>query len=312
MRSDVVSESEVFETITASWTRLVEEDDSAILGIAGATAVGKTQLSLALAEAFEAEIVSADSRQLYRHLDIGTAKPSAGERARVRHHFVDCLEPDQAYSAVQFAEDAAERIREIQRRGKRAIVVGGSTLYLDALLMGKPGAPSLSPHIRERLEVRLHEEGIGVLANEVRSHHASGDIDYANPHRVIRELASLLETGRSVSDFPRRLTPPFRCATYVLNRERSELYSRIEQRVDGMLTLGLLDEVAWLLARGFTLESAPGLRTIGYQEPIRHLSGVIDYDEMVRLMKRNTRRYAKRQLTFFRNQWERAQWVTLA
>ncbi len=283
---------------------------ASVLILAGPTAVGKTELSLQLAEQMSAEIVSADSRQVYRRLDIGTAKPTPEELARVRHHFIDELDLEEPFSAGRFAEAAWERIREIHARGRAALVVGGSTLYLYALQYGLAEIPTVSAGTRAAIEERLGREGAEALYRELQSvdPEAAATMDPTKTQRLVRALEVYHETGEPISSFQRKtIRPPFNFRTVVLTRDRAALYERINRRVDLMLDAGLLDEVAGLLEAGFDPSVNP-LRTIGYQEPIRFLQGEISREEMVRLIKRNTRRYAKRQLTWYRR-FSDVRWV---
>jgi tRNA dimethylallyltransferase len=265
--------------------------------------VGKTERSLALAEALGAEIVSADSRQVYRGLDVGTAKPSPAERARVPHHFVDARAPDAPWTAGQFAREAEGRIGEILGRGRVPLVVGGSTLYLDALVHGLADVPAAPPEVRAALmREAATPEGRARLVAELAAADpaAAATIDHANPQRLVRALEVLRATGQPPSAFQQeRPRPAYRWRVVVLTRPRETLYQRIDTRVDAMLAAGLVEENRRLLAEGHALDASP-FRTIGYQEPLAYLRGEIGYDEMVRLLKQNTRRYAKRQLTWFR------------
>lgn len=285
---------------------------SRILAILGPTAVGKTELSLTLAERFDAEIISADSRQIYRPLTIGTAKPSAEELARVPHHFINELDLSDPFSAGRFAEAANARIAEILDRRRVPLVVGGSTLYLEALLHGLAEVPPTTDATRQRLMARLAEEGSERLFDElVRFDPSSAaTMDPTKSQRIVRALEVYLDTGKPLSYYhERRPQPLYRFAPVVLTRPRGALYDRINRRVDAMLAGGLLDENRRLLKAGY----APGmnpLRTIGYREPIAHLEGRIEYEEMVRQLKQNSRRYAKRQLTWFRRRSD-YRWIDL-
>ena len=273
------------------------------LCIVGPTAVGKTALSLSLAHRWDAEIVSADSRQIYRELTIGTAKPTPDEREGIPHHFIDersLSEPP--YSAGAFADDANARIRQIVERGRVPIIVGGSTLYIHALQEGLADIPDVDSSVRERLETRLDEEGAQALYDELLEVDPAqaAKADPTKTHRVMRALEVYHGTGHTLTSFyENQPEPPFTYRTVVLHRDRQRLYDRINERVDRMLNAGLLDEVRRVMDGPVNLDEPP-LSTIGYREPTQHLQGAYDYDEMVRLIKRNTRRYAKRQLTWFR------------
>lgn len=274
----------------------------AFLILTGPTAVGKTDLSLRLARHLQAEIISADSRQVYRQLDIGTAKPSIEERAGIPHHFIDELDLDEPFSAGAFEREANARIRAILDRGRVPLVVGGSTLYLHALKHGLADIPPVGDDIRAAIQARLVDEGPEALYRELATvDPASAErMDPTKTQRLVRALEVYHGTGRPLSSFHAvKPTVPFRFRTVVLYRERENLYRRIEHRVDAMLRDGLLDEVGNLLDQGYDPSLNP-LQTIGYQEPIAYLRGDLGYDEMVDLLKRNTRRYAKRQMTWFR------------
>ena len=278
--------------------------------LTGPTAVGKTALSVRLAEHLGAEIISADSRQVYRELTIGTAKPEADVLARVRHHFIDELDLGEPFSAGQFAEEAEARIREIVERGRVPLVVGGSALYLHALLHGLADVPPVPPAVRTSVEARLAHEGSEALYRELEhvDPASARTMDPTKTQRLVRALEVFHGTGRPLSFYhQRQAPPPFRYRVYVLHRDRADLYSRINRRVDLMLEAGLLDEVRGLLERGADPSANP-LRTIGYQEAIAFLQSEIAREEMVRLIKRNTRRYAKRQLTWFRR-FSDAEWI---
>lgn len=273
------------------------------LTITGPTAVGKTELSLAVAERLDAEIISADSRQVYRGIDVGTATPSSDERDRVPHHFVNERSLRDPFSAGAFADAANARIRDILSRGRVPLVVGGSTLYVHALQEGLADIPDVDPSVRASLERRLEDEGEQALYDElVAVDPAQAEkADPTKTHRVIRALEVYHGTGKPLTYYyENQPEPPFTYCTIVLNRDRERLYERINARVDRMLEHGLLDEVRAVMEMDGVRLDEPPLSTIGYREPIQHVRGDIAYDEMVRLVKRNTRRYAKRQLTWFR------------
>jgi len=281
-----------------------------ILAITGPTCVGKTALSLEIANRIGAEIVSADSRQIYRDLDIGTAKPSVEERGGVPHHFIDTHDPHQSYSAGTFARDAEAVIGDILKRGRTPLVVGGSTLYLSALMNSMAATPPVDAGIRNDLNARLESKGLPPLLAELQAADPIiyKHIDTANPRRVLRALEVYRTSGRPLSSFYKNPhVPTYAYTLMVLYTDRDSLYKDIESRVDRMVSSGLIDEVRGLLANGH--EEAPALNTIGYREPQAYLRGDISLDEMVGLLKRNSRRYAKRQLTWFRKD-ARAVWVS--
>lgn len=279
--------------------------------IAGPTAVGKTDLSLEIAEQLGAEIVSADSRQVYRELTIGTAKPSAEAQERVPHHFIGERSVRNPFSAGAYAREANERIKSIRARGRTALVVGGATLYLHALQYGLAEIPDVDDEVREWLEERLEEEGPQTLYDELAEVDPvqAEKNDPTKTQRVIRALEVYHGTGKPLTHYhEQQPDPPFTYTTIVLNRDREILYNQINRRVDRMLERGLLDEVRDVMDIDGVQLDEPPLSTIGYREPIQHLRGEISYDKMVRLVKRNTRRYAKRQLTWFRR-YDEYTWI---
>jgi tRNA dimethylallyltransferase len=295
----------------ASDSSISPPDTGPFLTIAGPTAVGKTKLSLEVAEELGAEIVSADSRQVYKELTIGTAKPSPEAQERVPHHFIGERSLHEPFSAGTYAEEANERIRSVLDRGHYPLVVGGATLYLHALQYGLADVPDVDDAVRERLEERLDEEGPDALYNELKEVDPT-QAEKADPtktQRVIRALEVYHGTGKPLTYYhENQPEPPFTFTTVVLNRDREKLYDRINRRVDRMLEEGLLDEVRSVMDIDGVQLDEPPLSTIGYREPIQYLRGEIDYDEMVRLVKRNTRRYAKRQLTWFRR-YDEYEWI---
>jgi tRNA dimethylallyltransferase len=289
-------------------------DSGPFLTIAGPTAVGKTELSLDVAEELGAEIVSADSRQVYRELTIGTAKPSSEAQERVPHHFIGERSLHEPFSAGTFADKANERIRSIRDRDRYPLVVGGATLYLHALQYGLADIPDVDDEVRAWLEERLDEEGPDALYEELQEVDPTQaeKSDPTKTQRVVRALEVYHGTGKPLTYYhENQPEPPFSFTTIVLNRDREELYDRINRRVDRMLEEGLLDEVRAVLDIDGVQLDEPPLSTIGYREPIQYLNGEIDYDEMVRLVKRNTRRYAKRQLTWFRR-YDEYTWMDAA
>ena len=271
--------------------------------LTGPTGVGKTDKSLALAQTLDAEIISADSRQVYRELTTGTAKPSASALASVPHHFINERSLGEPWSAGQFAEEANRRIAGILERGRVPLIVGGSTLYLTALIHGLASVPKGDPAIRHALNRQVSTPaGAAELYSRLKQIDPSSAarLDPTKTQRLVRAIEVFQTTGRPMSSFLRDVAPPpYRYQVIVQQRPRAELYKRIDDRVDHMISKGLIDENRQLRANGWRPDTNP-LRTIGYTEPFAYLQGEIDEEEMVRLIKRNTRRYAKRQQTWLR------------
>ena len=280
--------------------------------LTGPTGVGKTAYSIELAKRVNAEIVSVDSRQVYKELTIGTAKPGRDDLASVPHHFISERSLSETYSSGEFARDANSRIADILARNRKPLVTGGSTLYFHALVCGLAPTPEPQLGIRKNLQQRLSDEGIASLYECLRSIDpvTAKNLDVANSSRIIRALEVWYATGVPLSHYHVQHEPPaFEYRIVVLDRDRASLYRRINDRVDHMVESGLIEEVRSLITFGHEglLQS---LRTIGYTETIDYLKGHTDYAEMIRLIKRNTRRYAKRQLTWFRR-YKDATWVYL-
>jgi len=283
-----------------------------VLVIVGPTAVGKTFLSTLIARKLPVEIVSADSRQIYKHLNIGTAKPSREILERIPHHFVDILEPDQEYSAGQFGNEARGVIAQIFQRNHVPLVLGGSGLYIRALLEGFFDNDVKNEKIRESLEHRLQEEGLAALYRDLQKVDpaAARKIHPHNSQRIIRALEVFLASGHRLSELQRKKLPPpdFTALKFGLMKERNALYRDINDRVDQMFREGLLAEVARILDMGFE-KNLNALNTVGYKEVISFLEGQITFEECVDLIKRNSRHYAKRQLTWFRADLD-IRWMT--
>lgn len=278
--------------------------------LVGPTAVGKTEVSLQLAERLDAEIISADSRQIYKYLDIGTAKPDPEALVRVPHHLIDTLELDEEYTAGRFASDARRCIEKIFARERTPLVVGGAGFYIKALLEGLFEAPARDEEVRDNLKQRVRKEGIEPLYEEFQEI----DPEYAEQvhpndiQKVLRALEIYQVTGEPPSDHHEKEQPalqyPWRLIG--LRRDRQQLYERINRRVDQMISRGLVEEVQELLDQGYTGEEN-SLQTVGYQEIFASLQGEISLDEAVSEIKKHTRHYAKRQMTWFRNQHD-VQW----
>jgi tRNA dimethylallyltransferase len=273
-----------------------------LLALVGPTASGKTPVSLILAEMLGSEIVSADSRQIYRYLDIGTAKPAVEDRKRITHHFVDCFDPAHEYSAGQYADDVGGVLNDIVLRGKTPILVGGSGLYVKAAIDGMFDGPGKDPEIRSRLEQRLQAEGIEKLLQLLQSVDpiALKRMSEITPRRVIRALEVYAIVGRPLSDLQaeKKRDPEFEAIQFSLEWDRAELYERINQRVDGMIRDGLVQEARTVMEMGFD-RLLNSLNTVGYKEVFDYFDGRTDHGTMIELIKRNTRRFAKRQTTWF-------------
>lgn len=272
--------------------------------IAGPTASGKSSLAIELARAFNAELVSADSMQVYRHMDIGTAKPSLAERALVPHHLIDVADPDEEYTAARFRKDALGAISDIRSKGKNVFIAGGTGLYIKALTKGLFEGPSSDDALRERLRNEAAEKGPLHLHERLKEvdPESAGEIHPNNVVRVIRALEVYELTGRPVSSLRREhgfSDTQFDYLKIGLMKPRTDLYKGIDERVDEMMRLGLLEEVRRLIGMGYSCSLKP-MRGLGYKEMCGFLNGQHVLSEAVELLKRNTRRYAKRQLTWFR------------
>ena len=286
-----------------------------MLCIVGPTATGKTRLSVALAQRLGAEIVSCDSMQLYRGMDVGTAKPTAQEMGGVPHHMIDCLDPREEFSVSRYVELADHCVQDILARGKPVIVVGGTGLYVDSLVAGREFAPFPQTGRREALTARAEKEGIEPLLRELRAvdPEAAERIHPSNQKRVIRALEVYLETGKTITQHNRetRSRPPkYRPVWIGLDYvNRSALYARIDARVDEMFAQGLVDEVRRLLEGGVP-ERATSMQAIGYKELTAFLRGEGTEDAAREQIKLASRRYAKRQRTWFRRNPE-VHWIDM-
>ncbi len=276
----------------------------ALVVICGPTAVGKTSLALALAEACGGEIISADSRQVYRLLDIGTAKPTAAEQQRVRHHLIDVAWPDEDFNAARFVKLAEEAVSGICRAGRWPFLVGGTGLYIRALTEGLLQAPGADPELRRQLHARAQSAGSAALHAELA---ACDPQSAARLHpndlvRIVRALEVYRQSGRSMASLQDEHGfggQPYRALKIGLDLERDELYRRIDQRAEAMFEQGLLEEAQSLLAAGYE-PALKALQTIGYRQAFALLRGEISREAALEDLKRSTRRYAKQQLTWFR------------
>jgi tRNA dimethylallyltransferase len=273
-----------------------------VLVLVGPTASGKTPISLRIAQQLNAEIISADSRQIYKFLDIGTAKPSLEDREKVKHYFVDELTPEQEFNAGEFGKRGREIIDDIFRRNNVPLVVGGSGLYVQSLIDGFFDGPSKDDELRQQLYARLHHDGAEVLLEELRAVDAESASKMlpSNTRRIVRALEVYKLTGVPISHWQNHKVKIHFVPVFVgLEWERKLLYERINRRVDWMIDQGLIDEVKRLHSRGYSPD-LNALQTVGYKEVFDYFNQKISYEHMKELIKQNSRRYAKRQLTWFR------------
>ena len=276
-----------------------------LLAIVGPTGIGKTALAVILSREVPMEVISADSRQVYRGMDIGTGKPTPEEQAAVRHHLIDVVDPVECYDAARFRRDALAAIEGIRRRGRLPVVVGGTGLYVRALVRGLASAPPADPAFRADMRRRADAEGIPALHAELRkadpvSAERIGPQDLV---RITRALEVFHLTGRPLSASHEwgRADLPFHLLMVGLTTDRAAFYRRLERRCEEMVERGLVDEVRRLLARGVD-PNCPAMQGIGYQHVVAYLQGKWPLPDALRIMQRDTKRYAKRQWTWFRRE----------
>lgn len=275
-------------------------DKKFLLLVVGPTAVGKTDLCLKLAKKFKTEIVSCDSRQFYREMNLGTAKPSPQELQEVAHHLINSLSIEEEYDVRKFEKDALQVLDSIFQKSDVAIMTGGSGLFADAISNGLDEIPDVDPKVRLQLIKEFEEKGLEWLQSELAAADPEyfDQVDRQNPQRLMRAIEVYRGTGLKFSSFrvKRKANRPFRIIKIGLDRPRQELYDRIDLRMDQMIASGLFDEADALF--GKRLLNA--LQTVGYSEIFGFMEGKYDQEEAIRLLKRNSRRYAKRQMTWFR------------
>lgn len=285
-----------------------------LIAIVGPTAVGKTEIAIQLAERMGAEIVSADSRLLYRGMDIGTAKPSAADRARAPHHLIDVADPDEAWSLAVFQQAAREAIADIHAREKLPILVGGTGQYLRAILEGW-SPPKLAPRPKLRTALQAWTDEIGKDGLHARLTRldpvAAQGIDPRNLRRTIRALEVIFSTGRKFSEVRGRTDSPYRVLQIGLIRSREELYQRIDARITAMLNAGWLDEVRSLLEKGYSAE-LPSMSAIGYSQLVAHIEGKLSLDEAIVQIKHATRMFVRRQANWFKRKDADIHWYEAA
>jgi tRNA dimethylallyltransferase len=276
-----------------------------VVVVAGPTAVGKTAVALQLAGELHSEIVSADSRQMFREMSVGTAKPTLAERQQVRHHFIDSHSIHDSYSAARYGDEARSLIRKLHEKHDYVVVCGGSGLYIRALCEGFDEIPETPGEVREYIRDQFKQRGLLWLQQElqIRDPDYFSVVDQKNPHRLMRGLEVVQATGASILHFQskrERMPIPFSVIKVGLELPREELYARIDERLEMMIDAGLFEEAGSL----YPYREHMALRTVGYQEVFGFLDGLYDKEEAVRLLKRNSRQYAKRQLTWFRKDKE--------
>lgn len=281
--------------------------------LTGPTAVGKTALSIELAKNLDAEIISADSMQIYEYMDVGSAKVTKEEMRGVVHHLIDEVKPDYAFSVSEFQKRANKYIKDIHERNKAVLVTGGTGLYLNSLIYDMDFAKSNSnSKLREELEIELKEKGIDYMHEKLRAldEDAANRIHKNNTKRVIRALEVCLD-GKKMQDFSTDLkyNENYQPIIIVLNRDREVLYDRINKRVDIMMENNLIDEVKHLLDMGYD-KNLISMQGIGYKEIVKYLEGEYSLEEAVEIIKRDSRRYAKRQITWFKR-YKESKWFDL-
>tara|TARA_B100000029_G_scaffold134750_2_gene129127 strand:+ start:2835 stop:3743 length:909 start_codon:yes stop_codon:yes gene_type:complete len=280
-----------------------------LITIIGPTAIGKTNLAIKIAEFYNSEIVSADSKQFYRELNIGTAKPSSSELSRVKHHLINNKSITDEYNINNYEKDAIESLEVIFKKNKIAILVGGSGLYINSVLYGLDKIPDIAEEIRNSLYSKLEVLGIKSLQEELKilDPISYNNIDIDNPRRLIRALEVSIGTKKPYSSFLKnsKKNRNFNIIPIGLNQERNALYEKINKRVDHMIKDGLIKEVKGL----YEFKNLSALNTIGYSEVFKYIDGKFSKDECVNEIKKNTRRYAKRQLTWFKSMKE-VKWMS--
>ncbi len=276
-----------------------------IICIAGPTASGKTALSIALAKELDGEVVSCDSMQVYKYMDIGTAKPTTQEMEGIPHHMLSVAEPQEDFSVGKYCQMATPIVDDIVSRGKTAIITGGTGLYMDALIRGNDFAPCPATGCREQLEAQAAAEGIEAVIARLREvdPESAERLHPSDQKRIIRAMEVYLETGETITQHNRKtqlLPPKFDPIWFALeDADRQDLYERIDRRVETMLEQGLLEEIRSLLARGIP-EKCTAMQAIGYKEFVDALAGRSSFETATALVQQSSRKYAKRQLTWFR------------
>ena len=285
-----------------------------VVVMVGPTAVGKSRVAVEVAKAFETEVLTADSRQVYRGMDVGTDKPVLEERQGIPHRLIDLVNPDESFNAGLYRRQALDEIERLYRDRRLPLVVGGTGLYVRTLLKGLCGAPPADPIVRAALQQEAKDQGHDRLYARLVTVDpvAAARLHPRDESKVIRALEVYQLSGRRMSEFQQEhgfAERPFSALIIGLNRDRDGLYRRIEERIDWQLAHGLIEETKQLLAQGYQRDSA-AMKGLGYRQVAEHLAGEYDAAEMVRRFKRDTRHYSKRQLTWFRKE-PGIQWLTI-
>lgn len=276
-----------------------------IICIAGPTASGKTALAVELAKLLDGEVVSCDSMQIYRYMDIGTAKPTKAEMQRIPHHMLDVADPIEEFSVSRYCDMAAPIVDDILLRGKTAIIAGGTGLYMDALIRGNSFAPCPSTGMREKLEAQADQEGMQAMLDLLHTidPQAASKLHLADRKRILRALEVYYETGETITAHnlkTQAIPPRYQAVWFGLeDANRTDLYNRIDRRVLKMVDDGLIDEIRGLLDRGIS-EKTTAMQAIGYKEFLSALSGQCSMEDAIKQVQQASRHYAKRQLTWFR------------
>ncbi len=285
-----------------------------IVIITGPTASGKTALGIEVAEKYGGEVISADSMQIYKKMDIGTAKPTADEIKNIPHHMIDIINPDENFSVSKYVERASEIADDILQRGKLPIIVGGTGLYIDSLTAGRDFAPAPSDeNLRLKLEAEYDEKGGEFFLEKLSKFDPkrAEKLAPADKRRIVRAIEVYTLSGKTITEhdeYTKSIPPRYDSAMIVLSyKDRADLYARIDKRVDIMVEMGLIDEVKSLLSEGIS-ENCTAMQAIGYKEIVSAINGDCTMDEAIDRIKRESRRYAKRQLTWFRRHKE-ALWL---
>ena len=274
-----------------------------IITVQGPTAAGKTGFAVELAKLLETEIISADSRQIYKYLNIGTAKPTAYEMQGIKHHLIDIISPKEVYDAGRFSDDASDIINELHSKNKIPIICGGTGFYIKALTEGLFRAPEIPDNVREALRKQTDENGKEWLQNELKriDPESAERIEFNDVHRMLRALEVYRVSGKTITEHwkGQTLSPNYETFNIQITQDRAKLYERINLRVLKMIDNGLISEVEYLISKGYN-ESNPGMKAVGYKELFPYFKEGISKEECIEKIQQNSRNYAKRQLTWYR------------